>query len=98
MNVIIPFLWSTALNEALREEVQRLKIAAGHQAVNGSPFNRGLPHQYSSHQQSLHHFGSPQTQTQEQQQQLYMTQSSTNNQQTLNGQPRPSFLDFNKRG
>ncbi|XP_062159465.1 transcription factor VIP1 [Alnus glutinosa] len=85
-----------ALNEALREEVQRLKITVGHQAVNGSPFNRGLPPQYSSHQPTLHHFGSPQNQPQEQQQ-LYMTQSSTNNQQTLNGQPRPSFLDFNKR-
>ncbi|XP_050268579.1 transcription factor VIP1 [Quercus robur] len=93
-----------ALNEALKDEVQRLKIAAGQlPAVNGNPFNRGLPPQYSSHQPALHHFGSLQTQTQaqtqphqQQQQQRHMTQSSTNN-QTLNGQPRPNFLDYNQR-
>lgn len=84
-----------ALNEALREEVQRLKIATGQiPAVNGNSFNRGLPPQFSSHPQALHHFGAHQQQ--QQQQQLHMPQSSTNN-QSLNGQPQPSFLDFNQR-
>ncbi|KAG7942985.1 hypothetical protein I3843_15G015500 [Carya illinoinensis] len=90
-----------ALNEALREEVQRLKIAAGQlSAVNGNPYNRGLSSQYSSQQPALHHFASPQTQPQQQQQQqqqLHVMQSPSNN-QTPNGQPRPSFLDYNQEG
>ncbi|KAG2663114.1 hypothetical protein I3843_16G014000 [Carya illinoinensis] len=80
-----------ALNEALREEVQRLKIAAGQlSAASSNPFNRGLPPQYSSQQPALHHFGSPPTQ-----QQLHVMQSSPSN-QTSNGQPHPSFMDFNQ--
>ncbi|XP_021284567.1 transcription factor VIP1 [Herrania umbratica] len=84
-----------ALNDALREEVQRLKIQAGQMsAMNGNPFNRGLPPQFLPHQAAPHHFSGHQT-TQQQQQQ--MPQSSTNN-QTLNGQPQPRFMDFNQRG
>ncbi|XP_031258350.1 transcription factor VIP1-like [Pistacia vera] len=93
-----------ALNEALREEVQRLKIATGQiPAVNGSPFGRGLPPQFSTHQPALHHFGGHQTQQHQQQQQQHQQQqqqqippSSTNN-QTLSGQSHPSFMDFNQR-
>ncbi|XWS21773.1 hypothetical protein CRYUN_Cryun30bG0083500 [Craigia yunnanensis] len=47
-----------ALNEALRGEVQRLKIEAGQMsAMNGNPFNRGLPPQFLPHQAAPHHFG-----------------------------------------
>lgn len=84
-----------ALNEKLREEVQRLKIATGQvPSVNGNPFSRGLPPQFASQQPGLHHFGSHQSQ---QQQQLHMPQSSNNNQTLNNGQPHLSFLDFNQR-
>ncbi|XP_044475841.1 transcription factor VIP1-like [Mangifera indica] len=84
-----------ALNEALREEVQRLKIAAGQiPAVNGNPFGRALP-QFSSQQPTLHHFGGNQTQQQQQQPQQ-MPLSSTNNQMP-SGQSHPSFMDFDQR-
>lgn len=98
-NLLIIYNWccyfgSTALNEKLREEVQRLKIATGQmQTINGNPFNRGLP-QFASHQPALHPFGGPQAQ--QQQQPHHMLQSSNNN-QTRNGQPNPSFMDYNQR-
>ncbi|XWS23568.1 hypothetical protein CRYUN_Cryun28dG0026200 [Craigia yunnanensis] len=77
-----------ALNEALREEVQRLKIQAGQMsAMNANPFNRGLPPQFLPHQPASHHFGGNQTP-----QQVQMPQSSTNN-----GQPQLCFMDFNQR-
>lgn len=86
----------TALNEALREEVQRLKIATGQiPAANGNPFGRGLPPQFPAHQQAMHNFGGPQTQQQQQQQQQQVPQPSTNNQ--THGQSRPNFMDFNQR-
>ncbi|XP_010062128.2 transcription factor VIP1 [Eucalyptus grandis] len=86
-----------ALNEALKEEVQRLKIAAGQMpAVNGAPFGGPIP-QFSARQPPLHQFGGgPNRHQQQQQQQQHMQQSSTNG-QTRNGQPHPSFLDFNPR-
>nr|CAB3489184.1 unnamed protein product [Digitaria exilis] len=52
-----------ALNDALREEVQRLKIAAGQVSnMNGTPFNGGLPQQqqmasYFSQAQQMQYFG-----------------------------------------
>ncbi|XP_028065311.1 transcription factor VIP1-like [Camellia sinensis] len=47
-----------ALNETLREEVQRLKIATGQiPAANRNPFNRALPPQFSSHPQMFQQFG-----------------------------------------
>ncbi|KAL0908333.1 hypothetical protein M5K25_022822 [Dendrobium thyrsiflorum] len=55
-----------ALNEALREEVQRLKIATGQiPNVNGNPFNRGFQQSASpffSHQQQLPNQGGHQAQ------------------------------------
>ncbi|KAF8026468.1 hypothetical protein BT93_F3063 [Corymbia citriodora subsp. variegata] len=85
-----------ALNEALKEEVQRLKIAAGQiPAVNGAPFGGPIPH-FSARQPPLHQFGGGPNRQQQQQQQQHMQQSSTNG-QTRNGQPHPSFLDFNPR-
>ena len=87
----IYFLWFAALNEALREEVQRLKIQAGQMsAMNGNPFNRGVPPQFLPHQPAPYHFGGHQTP--QQQQQVQMTQSSTNN-----GQPQPCCMDFDQR-
>ncbi|GMJ02232.1 VIRE2-interacting protein 1, sulphate utilization efficiency 3 [Hibiscus trionum] len=84
-----------ALHEKLREEVQRLRIQAGQvSAVNGYPFNRGVPPQFLPHQPAPHPYGVLQRPPQQQQQQ--MPQLSTNN-QTLNGQPQPRFTDFNQR-
>ncbi|CAN6438986.1 unnamed protein product [Victoria cruziana] len=56
-----------ALNEALREELQRLKIATGEiPPVNGNAFNRNLPQPNASffhpNHQQLHHFGGTQVQ------------------------------------
>ncbi|KAK8510632.1 hypothetical protein V6N13_110136 [Hibiscus sabdariffa] len=83
-----------ALHEKLREEVQRLRIQAGRvSAMNGNPFNRGVPAQFLPHQPAPRPFGVLQRPPQQQQQQ--MPQSSTNN-ETLNGQPQPSFTDFNQ--
>lgn len=72
-----------ALNEKLREEVQRLKIAAAQlPAVNGNPFGR-VPPQFPNPGHALHNFmSSPGTQTQ---------------QSPPSGQSNPSFLDFNQR-
>lgn len=64
-----------ALNEALREEVQRLKIATGQiQNVNGNAFNRGSQQSTSffSHSQQMHHMGGHQTQ------QVHLAQVSPN--------------------
>ncbi|GKU90644.1 hypothetical protein SLEP1_g4614 [Rubroshorea leprosula] len=87
-----------ALNEALKEEVQRLKITASQMsAMNGNPFNRVLTPQFATQQLAPHQFGAPQTQQHQQQpppQQL--SQPSTNN-QTLNRQPHPHFMDFDQR-
>ncbi|KAK1361321.1 Transcription factor VIP1 [Heracleum sosnowskyi] len=83
-----------ALNERLREEVQRLKIETGQSpASNGNSFNRGLQPQFSSHPQS-YHFGNQQAQ-QFQQQQLHMPRSASHSTQTRSGHPQPSFADFN---
>ncbi|CAN6362341.1 unnamed protein product [Urochloa humidicola] len=51
-----------ALNDALREEVQRLKIAAGQVPnMNGNPFNGGLPQQQQQQQQQMaSYFSQPQ--------------------------------------
>ncbi|KAL1820185.1 hypothetical protein ACET3Z_015054 [Daucus carota] len=89
-----------ALNERLREEVQRLKMETGQgPAVNGNNFNRGLPPQFASQTQfssrpQSYHFGNHQAQ-QFQQQQLHMPHSASHNTQTRSGQPQPSFADFN---
>ncbi|KAL6658377.1 hypothetical protein ACP70R_003963 [Stipagrostis hirtigluma subsp. patula] len=49
-----------ALNDALREEVQRLKIAAGQVPnMNGNPFNGGL-HQQQQQQQMANYYSQPQ--------------------------------------
>lgn len=96
---------AAALNDTLREEVQRLKIATGQiPAANGNPFGRGLPPQFPSQPQIFQHFNnnlSQQAQHQNNQaqqaqrpQQLHMSQSTTNN-QTRSAQLQPSFLDFN---
>uniref|UniRef100_A0A2C9U1Q4 BZIP domain-containing protein n=1 Tax=Manihot esculenta TaxID=3983 RepID=A0A2C9U1Q4_MANES len=84
-----------ALNEALREEVQRLKIATRQiPSVSGNPFNRGSTPLFSSHQPVLHHFGS--SLAQQHQQQRHVPQPSANN-QTLNEQPHPGFTNFSQR-
>lgn len=93
--VFYGLLVAAALNEALREEVQRLKIATGQiPAANGNPFGRGLPPQFPSQPQMFQHFNNNQAQPAQHQQQLHMSQSTTNN-QTRSAQPQPSFSDFN---
>ncbi|KAK9111256.1 hypothetical protein Scep_018775 [Stephania cephalantha] len=67
-----------ALNEALKDEVQRLKIATGQApAVNGNSFNRVLSGSFLSPSQPLHNFNIPQNQHH---QPLNMSASSINNQ------------------
>ncbi|GJN06924.1 hypothetical protein PR202_ga24701 [Eleusine coracana subsp. coracana] len=79
-----------ALNDALREEVQRLKIAAGQVPnMNGNPFNGGLPQQqqqqqmasYFSQPQQMQYFGGHQVQHQRPN---HQPQNSTNGGRSLN--------------
>lgn len=80
-----------ALNEALREELQRLKIAAGQMsATNGSrgPRPHFPPQPHSFVQCGNHHA---------QQQQPHIPQSTTST-QNIGGQTHPSFMNFNNRG
>ncbi|KAF5735364.1 hypothetical protein HS088_TW15G00866 [Tripterygium wilfordii] len=79
-----------ALNEALKEEVQHLRMATGEISAMS---NRALPPQFPA-QPGLQHFGSHQME--QHQQQLHVSRGSTNGQK-VNGQPYPSFLDFNRR-
>ncbi|KAL0438231.1 UNVERIFIED_CONTAM: Transcription factor VIP1 [Sesamum latifolium] len=83
-----------ALNEALRDELQWLKIAAGQgPGVNGN--NRGPTSQLSS-QPPIHYFGNHQAQQQQQQRPLQTPHTSSNNPR-LGGQSQASFQDFNQR-
>lgn len=87
-----------ALNETLREEVQRLKIAAGQMPVNGNNFSRGSRTQYSFQQSSFPSYGNQaEHQHQEQQRQMQMP-NSTITSPSFNAQPKPSFLDFKHNG
>ncbi|XP_062182520.1 transcription factor VIP1-like [Phragmites australis] len=79
-----------ALNDALREEVQRLKIAAGQVPnMNGNPFNGGLQQQqqqqqmasYFSQPQQMHYLGGHQGQHHRQN---HHPQNSSNVDQSLN--------------
>ncbi|KAH0644045.1 hypothetical protein KY289_035019 [Solanum tuberosum] len=79
-----------ALNEALREELQRLKITAGQMsAANGS---RGPRPHFPPQPQSFVQCGNHHTQ----QQQPHMPQSTTST-QNIGGQTQPSFMNFNNR-
>ncbi|KAF8657879.1 hypothetical protein HU200_059689 [Digitaria exilis] len=88
-----------ALNEALREEVQRLKIAAGQENMNGNLFNGGLQQQIPSYfvqqqpqqQQQMSYFGSHQTQHHNQN---HHHQSPSNGGQSLSGQSLNDSMDF----
>ncbi|XP_062204498.1 transcription factor VIP1-like [Phragmites australis] len=83
-----------ALNEALREEVQRLRIAAGQAAnMNGNPFNGGLQQQIPSYflqQQQMGYFGGHQAQHHN----PSHHQSSANGGQSLSGQSLNDSMDF----
>nr|ACG42662.1 transcription factor RF2b [Zea mays] len=84
-----------ALNDALREEVQRLKIATGQVPnINGNPFNGGLPQQqqqqvpsYFSQPQGMQYFSSHQGQHQHPN---HHPQSSSNG----GGQSLSDSMDF----
>ncbi|KAJ0976542.1 hypothetical protein J5N97_012016 [Dioscorea zingiberensis] len=80
-----------ALNDALRDEVQRLKIATGQiPNMNGTTLNRGLPQSaspYFTHHQQLHNqSGHPN-------QQLHGSQPSPNG-QALSDQSLHDSMDF----
>ncbi|XP_073306021.1 transcription factor VIP1-like [Primulina huaijiensis] len=78
-----------ALNETLKDELQRLKIAAGQiPAVNGD--TRGFSSQYSSQPRAYHYFGNHRPQ-----QQFQIPQSDPTN-PGLGGSSQPSFQDFNR--
>lgn len=91
-----------ALNEALREEVQRLKIAAGQVGnMNGNPFNGGLQQQIPSYfvqqqqqqqqPQQMSYFGGHQAQHHNQN---HRHQSPSNGGQSLSGQSLNDSMDF----
>ncbi|KAK1276457.1 putative transcription factor PosF21 [Acorus gramineus] len=79
-----------ALNEALREEVQRLKIATGQiQSMANNSFNRGPPQQSMYHHpQTMHHIGIHPSQ------QLNMSQSSSSNGQSFSSPSPQDSMDF----
>ncbi|KAM3361130.1 transcription factor VIP1 [Capsicum galapagoense] len=78
-----------ALNEALREELQRLKIAAGQMtAANGT---RGPRPHFPPQPQSFVQCGNLHSQQQQQ------PQSNTSS-QNIGGQTQPSFMNFSNRG
>nr|GMC54572.1 transcription factor VIP1-like [Ipomoea batatas] len=80
-----------ALNEALKDELQRLKIAAGQaQSANGNSMNRGLGPQLHPQSQAFAHFGNHEAQ------QLHMPRPTTS-MPNVGGHPQPGFLDFNQR-
>lgn len=75
-----------ALNEALREEVNRLKLEAGQlPLLNGMNYNNAsFPPQYP-----LHHYSNPNPSQQSHKQKTQMPNSNTNM------RLKPSFMDFN---
>ncbi|XP_028763844.1 transcription factor VIP1 [Neltuma alba] len=82
-----------ALNEALKEELQRLKLQSSQiAAMNGNPSYGGFLSQFAS-QLALQHLANPQSQQTQQQSQVGMPPSSADH--PFNGQPDPDFLDFN---
>lgn len=85
-------LWNTALNDTLKDELQWLKIAAGHvPGANGNNSRVSAP-QFSSQPATLRYFGNHQGQQQPQQ----MPRSGPNN-SSLSGQSQLGFRDFNQR-
>ncbi|KAM7259552.1 hypothetical protein ACFE04_015293 [Oxalis oulophora] len=78
-----------ALNEKLKEEVQRLKLSASHMAAgNGNPYGMAMPPQFNA---GVHHFAQPNQQQQQQQLQ------SSNNNQIFNGSPPSTFMGHAQR-
>ncbi|KAK4253107.1 hypothetical protein QN277_010925 [Acacia crassicarpa] len=78
-----------ALNEALKEELQRLKVQSSQiAAMNGNPSYGGFLSQFAS-QLALQHLANPQSQQPQQQSQVPPSD------QPFNSQPGSDFLDFN---
>lgn len=91
------FSWNfIALNEALKDELQWLKIAAG-QVTGAQGNNRGSSSQFSSHPQNNRYFSNHHVQQQQQQEQQLHNPNSNPNNPRLGGQSQPSFRDFNQR-
>nr|AFO63283.1 bZIP4 [Tamarix hispida] len=88
-----------ALNETLREEVQRLRVATGQ--VSAATHTNGGSSSHFSHPQGVPCYGAQQAQHLQpqlyQQQQQYQRPASSTGEQTVDKQLRPSFLDYNHR-
>ncbi|KAL8110390.1 hypothetical protein AgCh_026202 [Apium graveolens] len=88
-----------ALNETLREEVNRLKIETGQvplPPVNGNNYNRAFPPHFSSRPQLYNNFSNHEDQAQ-QQQQTPMPQSTSNYDEARHRQLQPNFPNYNQR-
>nr|AAX95461.1 bZIP transcriptional activator RSG-related [Oryza sativa Japonica Group] len=93
-----PSLFNAALNDALREEVQRLKIAAGQVPnMNGNSFNGGLQQQqqqqmptYFSQQQQMHYLSGHQGRHHH----PNNPHNSLNGGQSMSGQTLNDSMDF----
>ena len=91
------YLFRAALNDALREEVQRLKIAAGQVPnMNGNPFGGGLQQHQQQQQQIPNYFSQQQMHYQGHQHHHPQnhSQNSSNGGQSLSGQSLSDSMDF----
>lgn len=83
-----------ALNEKLKEEVNRLKLEVRQVAANGNGLSRALPPQIPTRRTSFHQFGNQQM-AQARQRQLLMPHSTTGNHSQTRMQS--SFSDVSQR-
>ncbi|WOG81996.1 hypothetical protein DCAR_0101155 [Daucus carota subsp. sativus] len=87
-----------ALNETLREEVNRLKIETGQvPPLNGNSYNQALPPQFSSHPQMYNNFINHQGYQAQQQQPTRIPPSAINYDEARHGQPQASFPNYDQR-
>lgn len=83
-----------ALNEALRQEVQRLRIATGQIPPGNNSSGRGMFSQFPTHAQNAQSFGGQQNQ---QQQQFHIPDQAAANNAGAHKQLKPNFMDFNHK-
>lgn len=96
--IYYPSFVEAALNETLREEVNRLKIETGQvPPLNGNSYNQALPPQFSSHPQMYNNFINHQGYQAQQQQPTRIPPSAINYDEARHGQPQASFPNYNQR-
>ncbi|XP_021844828.2 transcription factor VIP1 [Spinacia oleracea] len=88
------------LNEALRGEVQRLRVATGQNpSGNNHAAGRGRFAQFPTHMQNAQSFGGQQNQLQPpQQQQFQMPDQAGGSNLSAHKDLKPRFMDFNHKG